>query len=277
MGVSDRAQQQPQAPWRGGGPLVAPSGSTEVREWVSEGKECEHQRICTPDVSGCHAASKHSRWWTARDWMASPSCPQGTCWRRKEETGGKRRGEIRRGRRGEEELGLKKERRGICTEGPEPRSSHPEDPCSLAGWLQQRQAEERGKEKKTTRGRYREGGLGLIVTLLSFLSVASKGAPAASVNFRLAQTCELLGANWNMNWEKGGWEDREGKRRDGQTEAPKMGDRWGFYMCKWSISWSPQVHIIPPSSGSGIFKGWIPSNSNSFYWCRWGRFAFLIV
>lgn len=77
MGVSDRTQQQPQAPWRGGGPLVAPSGSTEVQEWVSEGKECEHQRICTPDVSGCHAASKHSRWWTARDWMASPSCPPG--------------------------------------------------------------------------------------------------------------------------------------------------------------------------------------------------------
>lgn len=105
----------------------------------------------------------------------------------------KRRGEIWQGRKGEEELGLKKERRGICTEGPEPRSSHPEDPCSLAGWLQQRQPEERGK--KRTRGRYSKGGLGLIVTLLSLLSVASKGAPAASVNFRLAQTCELLGAN----------------------------------------------------------------------------------
>lgn len=45
------------------------------------------------------------------------------------------------------------------------------------------------------RGRDGEGGLGLIVTLLSLLSVASEGAPAASVNFRLAQTCELLGAN----------------------------------------------------------------------------------
>lgn len=65
----------------------------------------------------------------------------------------KRRGEIQQGRKGEGELELKKERRGICTEGPEPRSSHPEDPCSLAGWLQQRQAEERGKKGQ-------EGGIG---------------------------------------------------------------------------------------------------------------------
>lgn len=49
-----------------------------------------------------------------------------------------------RGKRGEEELGVKKEKRGICIEGPEPRSSHPEDPCSLAGWLQQGQGEEGG-------------------------------------------------------------------------------------------------------------------------------------
>lgn len=56
----------------------------------------------------------------------------------------RRRGEIRRGEKGEEELGVKKERRGICTEGPEPRSSHPEDPCSLAGWLQRRRGEEGG-------------------------------------------------------------------------------------------------------------------------------------
>lgn len=72
-----------------------------------------------------------------------------------EKEGGDRggKGGVRYGR-GEEERRswLKKERRGICTEGPEPRSSHPEDPCSLAGWLQQRQAEERGKEKKRQEG-----------------------------------------------------------------------------------------------------------------------------
>ena len=108
------------------------------------------------------------------------------------------------------------ERRGLCAEGPEPRASHPEDLCSLAGWIQktQRKIGERGEtggreeEKKTggmgekspweserTRGRDSMGGLGLIVPLLSLLHVASKGAPAASANFRLARTCELLGAN----------------------------------------------------------------------------------
>ncbi len=50
-------------------------------------------------------------------------------------------------------------------------------------------------ERERTRGRDSKGGLGLIVPLLSLLHVASKGAPAASANFRLAQTCELLGAN----------------------------------------------------------------------------------
>lgn len=63
----------------------------------------------------------------------------------------KRRSEIQQGRKGEEELGLKKERRGICTEGHEPKSSHPEDPCSLAGWLQQT-----GRGKGGKKGR--EGG-----------------------------------------------------------------------------------------------------------------------
>lgn len=63
---------------------------------------------------------------------------------------GDRRGEIQQGRKTEEELELKTERRGICTEGPEPRSSHPEDPCSLAGWFRQRG---RGK------GGGREGGI----------------------------------------------------------------------------------------------------------------------
>lgn len=92
-------------------------------------------------------------------------------------------------------------------------ASHPEDLCSLAGWRQRRQEGERetGSEEKPVRerkrrkkyreqtrgggGRDSEGGLGLIVSLLSHLHVASKGAPAASANFRLAQTCELLGAN----------------------------------------------------------------------------------
>lgn len=85
---------------------------------------------------------------------------------------------------------------GLCTEGPIQKVSHPEDLCSLADWLQRRQRERgKEKEKKRTRGRYSKGGLGPIVTLLSLLHVASKGAPAASANFRLAQTCELLGAN----------------------------------------------------------------------------------
>lgn len=43
---------------------------------------------------------------------------------------------------------MKKEKRGICIEGPEPRSSHPEDPCSLAGWLQQGQGEEGGYDER---------------------------------------------------------------------------------------------------------------------------------
>ena len=105
---------------------------------------------------------------------------------------------------------MKEVRRGFCAEGPQPKESHPEDLCSLAGWIQRRQRDRREGERKQeyegekkvrkstwerTRGRDSEGGLGLIVPLLSHLHVASKGAPAASANFRLAQTCELLGAN----------------------------------------------------------------------------------
>lgn len=116
-------------------------------------------------------------------------------------------GRVRRkqeggGRGGEEE----EERGGLCAEGPGPRLSHPEDLCSLAGWFQRRHRE-RARERESeggnegeegeTRwsGRYSNGGLGPIVTLLSLLRVASEGALAASANFRLAQTCELLGAN----------------------------------------------------------------------------------
>lgn len=54
---------------------------------------------------------------------------------------------------------------------------------------------EKERKKERRRGRCSEGGLGLIVTLRSLLNVASEGAPAASANFCLAQTCELLGAN----------------------------------------------------------------------------------
>lgn len=124
--------------------------------------------------------------------MASPSSPRGDCWRRKEEREGRGGQEKKKRRRsfGEAKWWVKEEERGVCAEGPEPRVSHPEDLCSLAGWLQRRQ-----REREETRGRYSKGGLGLIVTLLSLLLVASKGAPAASANFRLAQTCELLGAN----------------------------------------------------------------------------------
>lgn len=75
-----------------------------------------------------------------------------------------------------------------------------------AGYRGDREREEtrvRGEEKKEgqrekkVHGRVKDskGGLGLIVPLLSLLHVASKGAPAVSANFRLAQTCELLGAN----------------------------------------------------------------------------------
>ncbi|CAB1436425.1 unnamed protein product [Pleuronectes platessa] len=143
----------------------------------------------------------------------------GESWRRKEESGGGGGGGgWQEQKSGGEVGGVRKERRGLCAEGPEPRASHPEDLCSLAGWIQKTQREigerendrkgGREEEKKTggmggkspweserTRGRDSMGGLGLIVPLLSLLHVASKGAPAASANFRLARTCELLGAN----------------------------------------------------------------------------------
>lgn len=48
---------------------------------------------------------------------------------------------------------VKEERRGLCAEGPKPRASHPEDLCSLAGWIQRRQRETgaRGNESKGDR------------------------------------------------------------------------------------------------------------------------------
>lgn len=62
----------------------------------------------------------------------------------------------------EEELGgkhwVKEERRGLCAEGPDPRASHPEDLCSLAGWLQRRQRE-RKREEGRKRKKEREGGI----------------------------------------------------------------------------------------------------------------------
>lgn len=84
--------------------------------------------------------------------------------------------EMRGGQEQKEELGgkqwVKEERRGLCAEGPEPKASHPEDLCSLAGW-RQRETGERGheskgeKEKKKGarekkvhgRGRERAGGI----------------------------------------------------------------------------------------------------------------------
>lgn len=49
---------------------------------------------------------------------------------------------------------VKEERRGLCAEGPDPRLSHPEDLCSLAGWFQRRhtEGETRGREKKEGAG-----------------------------------------------------------------------------------------------------------------------------
>lgn len=59
--------------------------------------------------------------------MASPSSPRGEFWRR---SGG-----------------------GLCAEGPIQKVSHPEDLCSLAGWLQRRQRERKGeREKKELEG-----------------------------------------------------------------------------------------------------------------------------
>lgn len=53
-----------------------------------------------------------------------------------------------------------------------------------------------------------------------------RGAPAASANFRLAQTCELLGANWNMNCRKAGW-GKERKVGSGMCSGrPDGGGNW---------------------------------------------------
>lgn len=54
---------------------------------------------------------------------------------------------------------VKEERRGLCAEGPKPRTSHPEDLCSLAGWIQRRQREtaERGNESKGEREKKTRG------------------------------------------------------------------------------------------------------------------------
>lgn len=73
---------------------------------------------------------------------------------------GKGGGDMRK--KEEEELGgkqwVKEERRGLCAEGPDPRASHPEDLCSLAGWLQRRQRE-RKREEGRKRKKEREGGI----------------------------------------------------------------------------------------------------------------------
>lgn len=94
---------------------------------------------------------------------------------------------------------------GRCTGGrggPDPGARHPEDLCSLAGRTR-RTGNEREQERQ--RKKQREGEKSPWERSLKRTGadcsppvpphVASKGAPAASANFRLAQTCELLGAN----------------------------------------------------------------------------------
>ena len=65
------------------------------------------------------------------------------------------------------ELWVREERRGLCAEGPEPRASHPEDLCSLAGWILRRQTErkresgrKRKEKKKKRRGKGRKKYMG---------------------------------------------------------------------------------------------------------------------
>ena len=56
--------------------------------------------------------------------------------------------------------GVREERRGLCAEGPEPRASHPEDLCSLAGWILRRQTErkrESGRKRKEKKKKKRRG------------------------------------------------------------------------------------------------------------------------
>lgn len=77
--------------------------------------------------------------------------------------------------------------------GWEKGTRHPEDPSSLTGCR-----------------RGRSTGLDCSRPVPPLCGL--RGAPAASANFRLAQTCELLGANWNMIYRKAGWgkERKEG-------------------------------------------------------------------
>lgn len=137
---------------------------------------------------------------------------------------------------------VKEERRGLCAEGPKPRTSHPEDLCSLAGWIQRRQGEtvERGNERKgerekKTRGerlkkvhgraREREGGIarrtgpdcsppvpppcglqGGSCSLSEFPSGTDLRAPGSKLKYELQE--ERMG---------GGTERRERPKNEGQT------------------------------------------------------------
>ncbi|MEQ2172854.1 hypothetical protein GOODEAATRI_025599 [Goodea atripinnis] len=178
-------------------PLVAASryigpATSEVE------KECEHQQICAPDVSACHAESKHPA-----DGQLRTGWPHRLPSR---ETAGKGKrgvwgGEVGAG--GEELREVAGEGEGFMLREP---SQKQVTLRTRVAWqagcggdrgkeTTVRELEEEEKYMGQRRGRDSERGLGLIVSPLSHLYVASKGAPAASANFRLARTCELLGAN----------------------------------------------------------------------------------
>lgn len=79
--------------------------------------------------------------------------------RRREEGegGGDRSKKSRRRRNWGGKLWVREERRGLCAEGPEPRASHPEDLCSLAGWILRRQSERKRESGRKGKGKKRRG------------------------------------------------------------------------------------------------------------------------
>lgn len=46
--------------------------------------------------------------------------------------------------------------RGFCVKGPQPKASHPEDLCSLAGWIEDTERWERGNKRKSRGGKGRK-------------------------------------------------------------------------------------------------------------------------
>lgn len=125
---------------------------------------------------GCHGRSKHI-WWTTNDSMASLST-LGIRHRRfvKKEKYCEYEGESDMGHY----IGLRAEKG----------TWHPEDLSSLTGCR-----------------RGRSTGLDCSRPVPPLCGL--RGASAVSANFHLAQTCELLGANWNMNCRKERVKERE--------------------------------------------------------------------